>query len=289
MSVKHAKVNLIPDKGPVSRVQPSDWNADHIVDFSAFGIPSPLSFPDCQLWLDASQIAGLADGDPVVSWNDLSGNAYHAAQATASKQPTYKTSIVNSLSVVRFTEAVAPQYLELSGAALGLFRNIAGFTVAGVYANITLNHEWVFTASDSTSTAIRRAAILGRNIVGFIASRTDGAEKDVAEVTVSDPTLTGVIVGAVAFIAAVDFVGRNILVGASARYTSDAAGSDSLFTDTAGLTPDTASLAILVGGTSGGANGLTGDIAELIVYDRVLNLRERRLLLEYLSEKWGTL
>ena len=34
---------------------------------------------------------------------------------------------------------------------------------------------------------------------------------------------------------------------------------------------------------------VSGDLGELIVYNRALTARERRLLLEYLSAKWGTL
>jgi hypothetical protein len=51
---------------------------------------SPLDIPGLKLWLDASQIVGLNDGDAVTTWSDLSGNGNHATQATASKKPTYK-------------------------------------------------------------------------------------------------------------------------------------------------------------------------------------------------------
>lgn len=63
---------------------------------------TPASIAGLQLWLDASQIAGLNDGDAVATWSDVSGNAQHATQATASKRPLYKTSILNGQPVVRF-------------------------------------------------------------------------------------------------------------------------------------------------------------------------------------------
>lgn len=62
---------------------------------------SPTSISGLQLWLDASQITGLNDGDAVATWSDLSGNAQHATQATASKRPLYKTNILNGKPVVR--------------------------------------------------------------------------------------------------------------------------------------------------------------------------------------------
>lgn len=50
---------------------------------------SPLDIPGLQLWLDASQIVGLNDGDPVATWSDLSGVGNDLTQSTASKRPTY--------------------------------------------------------------------------------------------------------------------------------------------------------------------------------------------------------
>lgn len=63
---------------------------------------SPLQLPSLQLWLDASVIAGLADGAAVATWSDRSGQNNHIVQATPTKQPLYKTAIINGLPVVRF-------------------------------------------------------------------------------------------------------------------------------------------------------------------------------------------
>lgn len=50
---------------------------------------SPASIPGLALWLDASQLTGLSDGDPVQTWPDLSGHSNDATQATLSMRPTY--------------------------------------------------------------------------------------------------------------------------------------------------------------------------------------------------------
>jgi hypothetical protein len=63
---------------------------------------SPLDIPGLVLWLDASQIVGLNDGDPVATWSDLSGNGNDATQGTASQQPTYQTGEINGLPAVQF-------------------------------------------------------------------------------------------------------------------------------------------------------------------------------------------
>lgn len=63
---------------------------------------SPLDIPGIQLWLDASQIVGLNDGDSVATWSDLSGNANNATQATASKKPLYKVNRITAKAAVLF-------------------------------------------------------------------------------------------------------------------------------------------------------------------------------------------
>jgi hypothetical protein len=55
--------------------------------------------------LKADAITGLADGDPVASWTDSSGNSRHATQSTAGSKPIYKTNILNGKPVVRFDGA----------------------------------------------------------------------------------------------------------------------------------------------------------------------------------------
>ena len=61
-----------------------------------------MGVSNLMLWLDASQITGLSDGDPVTTWTDMSGNSRNATQGTASLKPTYRTSVVNGQPGVRF-------------------------------------------------------------------------------------------------------------------------------------------------------------------------------------------
>jgi hypothetical protein len=79
---------------------------------------SPTQLSGCLLWLAADRITGLLDGAAVASWPDLSGNANHAAQATAGNKPTYKTNIVNGYPVVRFAAASA-KFLNLTAPIAG--------------------------------------------------------------------------------------------------------------------------------------------------------------------------
>lgn len=63
---------------------------------------NPLSITGCVLWLDASQIEGLSNNDPVGTWSDLSGTGRHFSQATENKKPLYKTVQQNGLPAVVF-------------------------------------------------------------------------------------------------------------------------------------------------------------------------------------------
>lgn len=58
---------------------------------------NPASISGLKLWLDASQITGLSDGDSVTNWFDLSGNTNDFSQSTASRRPLYKTAVQNGL------------------------------------------------------------------------------------------------------------------------------------------------------------------------------------------------
>lgn len=54
------------------------------------------------LWLDANQIAGLSNDDPVAQWDDMTGRGNHFTQATAASKPLYKTNYLNSMPGLYF-------------------------------------------------------------------------------------------------------------------------------------------------------------------------------------------
>ena len=87
------------------------------------------------LWLDATQITGLNDGDSVGTWSDMSGHGNDATQSTASKKPTYKTGIQNGRPIVRFdgvddvliSASVEIQVGHLFAVVSGGLSNLEGF------------------------------------------------------------------------------------------------------------------------------------------------------------------
>ena len=55
------------------------------------------------LWLQADQLSGLLDGDPLPAWPDATGAGPIATQGAAANQPSYRTAQVNGKPVVRFS------------------------------------------------------------------------------------------------------------------------------------------------------------------------------------------
>lgn len=88
---------------------------------SNLGSWSPRSLAGLQLWLDATTITGLADGDKVSQWNDLSGNAKHAVNANATYQPIYKIGLLNDLPAVQFGAAGDGVKLTTGSISIGNF------------------------------------------------------------------------------------------------------------------------------------------------------------------------
>ena len=71
-----------------------------IADYS---LASPVPTTGLWAWWDASQITGLNDGDAVTTWGDASGNGRWLRRRGDTAGPQYKTNIVNSKPVVRYT------------------------------------------------------------------------------------------------------------------------------------------------------------------------------------------
>lgn len=79
----------------------------------------PTDIAGCLLWLDASQIVGLSDGDPLVTWDDESGNGNDAtAVVSGPGSVTYQTNELNSLPAVLFAATGGQAYITGDHGAL---------------------------------------------------------------------------------------------------------------------------------------------------------------------------
>ena len=78
------------------------------------------------VWFKADAITNLNNGAAVSTWTDLSGNGCNAMQTLSANQPTYVTNAMNGLPVVRFN--------SINGTYLWLYRPVQDdFTMIFVY------------------------------------------------------------------------------------------------------------------------------------------------------------
>ncbi len=63
----------------------------------------PAGVTGAVLWLDASQLTGLTDGQTVSTWTDMSGNGNNATLSKGA--PKYRTNVLNGQPIMRFTTA----------------------------------------------------------------------------------------------------------------------------------------------------------------------------------------
>ncbi len=220
-----------------------------------------------KLWLKADALTGFTNTNPVGTWNDSSGNGIALTQATATRQPTYKTAGLNNLPTLSFN---GTKYLETP-----------------YNASLNPNQYTVITVTNVTGGAgTVRSPITSREVSpfrGYMLYAFDG-QWVLQTGTGNNSTWSG--------------VGNNIPITLNSGYITSGSynGSQNTIsvngTQTSSATtffPNT-SKPLRVGGgqTEGGVNFLfNGDISEVILYNKALNNAERTLVDNYLSAKYN--
>jgi len=200
-----------------------------------------------QAHFDASAIQGVLDGSQVDTWPDQSGNGNDATQGNTSYQPVFVANALNGLPVLRFDE-------DWFGFNRVDIRTV--FFVLNEAPGTAPN--WRPMIADSSDFRWHRGADntfwsepWGRDIVSDGTTTVNGVEvegEDGQANVVTIPTEISVI----------------------SHVTLDNAPADQI-------------------GRDRGWNDRTwiGDMAEILIYDRVLSQVEMELVGFYLSEKWG--
>lgn len=210
---------------------------------------SPTDISGLLVWLKADALS-LNDGDAVSSWTDSSGNGTHATQGTALLRPVFKTSILNSLPILRFNGSQYLQTGTFSGGqpatffAVPKFSGSPQFAFDGVGAS-NRNAMW----SNSGSRALYAGSILN----GSSATANFEVWSAIFNSTSSTLWVNG---------------------------TSDATGDIGTQNLTNGLVVGAA-------GDPVGGGGLNGDLAEVIIYNSALSSTNRQLVEDYLGAKYG--
>lgn len=211
-------------------------------------IPTDLS--NLELWYKADAIAGLSDGDAVTTWEDSSGNDRDATVPSSFGSPVYKTNRVNSLPAVYF-ESGSPNDALTSG-----------YTVSNPFT--------VFVYYNRKGGATTRRAVSGSNnwLIGpYNSNHTyyNGGWCGTGPTVVTDEFVLATVT-------------NQSPGGGVFRVNTTEYGTNSNTT-----APGT----FYLGGAAGAYNEpLSGDIAEVIVYSRVLNSTEINSIEAYLGQKY---
>ena len=231
-----------------------------------------------QLWLKADAITGLADGQKIATWSDISSNGFHATQATVANQPVFHTNVLNSLPAVRFSDD--------------------GSTSAG---NTNINHLTSSLTLNGNSNAVTAIIVFRSNFIGVrdtliqpLGSGSTWLYTQLNNTPGSTPA-TNLINSA---------SGRTLTAHAGyqagtwtivSAVQNPANATLDMFRD--GVSEGSTDIGTTSAASSGGwlfganktmtGNGLSGDIAEILIYGSALSITDRRAAEEYLAMKYN--
>lgn len=233
------------------------------VGIMASAVVPPASVPmtGLQLWLDADDAATFtfSSGTSVSQWSDKSGNTRHWTQATSGNQPTRNGSTNGRTTVV------------FDGTNDALDRAMWDMT----------KPVTVFVVARNTSTASGIRDIFKFNFEGRIWHEgSPGPAAGTIGMYQSGFLTTGVQWGTTTFqqvTCVFNGTSSKIARNGGLDTTGDAGGNNFLSGNTS-----------RIGGNPSGGEYWTGDIAELLIYQREVSGTERTDIESYLQAKWGT-
>jgi len=224
--------------------------------------------PENFLWLDAGTI-GVADGDDVVNWADISGNGTVFSASATGNLPDYELNAVNSLPVVDFNDGNSERLV------VNPFNNMASDAITTIIVFATANDNEAVLSYAIPSENNEYLIFNPGNIATYVTGNNNGGGD------FSDGVATFNILSTV----------WNSTGGTLEHYkntnnvnTATIANGNSL-TNGGSLT---------IGGEQDAVDGgyqanqdFGGKIAEIIAFKNVLNGAERLIVENYLAEKYG--
>ena len=234
---------------------------------SAITPVSPDLIPGLALWLKADTI-GQSDSTPVSAWPDSTTNGLDAAQGTAGRQPVYRTGVVNGNPVVRFSPAVTPDFMDIpefmdsaSPAIFVVAQTTSTATNQRIFNDMgSVFAEWLWIGVNGSNDVFQGS----RDIDGDLLS-TVGVSMDQFRILFMQ----------------VD--GQTVTWSQDGTVTST---SNSLY-DSYNWNGGIAGPRIGTTANSATGNPVDGDIAEIVVYKRVLTDLERQSVECHLSLKYA--
>lgn len=215
-------------------------------------MPGPNSISGLVLWLEADALA-LSNNTPVATWTDQSSAANNAT-AAGTRRPTYKTSIINGLPVVRFDGSLNGMDLAAS-----------------------------MPTSAATCIVVMQLGVIGSSQTSYAAFILDHAVRTMAKLTGTNwGTFT------TGDVAAGEVLAANTpgILTTIAADTTTRLFRNGTFKAVTGALPGGGSVKS-VGYESGLSRTLNGDIACILVYNSGLGRDDQTYIEGYLGTKYG--
>ena len=217
------------------------------------------------LWLDASRDVSTID-NKVALWADQSGNLRNVSQSTSSYRPTYTPNSINDRPTITF-DGVNDYLINSSITELD---TLSGYSIFVVYKNTEDNDDQCLVSFNNDQNRLQ----LYNGLVMNSYVNTSGA--NVSGFTLNTYTVVSTI-----------FNGAGI--GNSGRIFIYKNGSVQSVSYTGTVPSSSSSVTSISIGAMGSdiTRGLTGEIAEIIIFPRALIDNERKIIEESLGFKYN--
>lgn len=234
---------------------------------------TPKRIPGLVGWFSALRLTGIPEADPLgATWLNLAGNGFHLAQATSSKQPTYRGNIINGRPALLFDATDD----ELYSAGLGP-------TFSG--SDVPVSVLAVVRTGSNVAAATSRIAWSASNsgdanpflILKYDSSLWGVARRDDAASIVDAAGATPVV--------NTNYVHSTIFAGTTvSTWVNGTADEVDTAMNVGAMTVD----AFGAGARQGNAEFFNGYIGEILVYNRAITSAERQTLeRRWFAKQWG--
>lgn len=252
---------------------------------------SPTDLSDCIVWLEADDLTGLND-DPVSVWESKGTQTFNFIQPNLTYQPTLKISTINGHNTIHFNGT--NQFLYNTD-NLSLLKNKDNLTSYIVYKVTNAVQQYVFMVSDGLagSRYPRFGVYSSGNVFVTTAKQLDGDP---------DFELFGNMIGNpnTFYMSNSEASWQNDYIKS---YIDGYFNGDEPTMDSVGPTSNTNSINILAGVGELNSPSTTlypsssllpaspsyynGDIAEIVLFDRILSSDDKEKMNRYLTLKYG--
>lgn len=240
-------------------------------------VPDKLPTCDPVLWLKADEGVVYNSNNEVSSWYDQSGLNNHASMPLSTNQPRYKTHEINNRPVVRFDGI--DDYLYTPSINLSTIKTAEIFYVAK-------SRDEGYVLMHNNNPAATNAFSVSENYT----NGTNGHSAFLSGNTIDNVTYKSTITDSCYHMMNVQFDKSLLGLNQIKMYRNQALISNTNGSATgAEMTNNLGNSIMSIGGTAlSGYPFLNTDIAEIIVYNKILTTYERITVYNYLNNKYFT-